>query len=184
MVFISLCGMCSPCAANNTVIETPSITTFTTASTAATPTTQNETKKDDDYPIEITSDTADFDDKTGDATHRGNCVVTQGTRHLTADKIIIHRNPDGKFDQMTAFGNPARFHAFPEPGKPILEGKGKTLKYFPAEEKLILEEEAELSQAEHILQGPLITYYLSSRVLSSESGPKQRTTVIIKPKEK
>lgn len=138
---------------------------------------------DDSYPIEIQSNTADFDDKTGDATHRGNVVVTQGTRHLTADTLVIHRDPNGKIDRMIAQGTPARFHAYPEPQKPILEGKANILKFFPKEDKIILEEDAELTQAEHTIQGPQITYYLANRMLSSESNLTQRTTVIIKPKD-
>ncbi len=142
---------------------------------------------DEDLPIEIQSDSGDFDDKSGNATHRGNVVVNQGTRHLTAEKLIIHRTKAGKIDIMTAYGDdaaPVRFEALPEPNKPKLEGEAKIMKYFPHEDKIILLEEASLTQNNHTVRGPVITYFLKTRVLSSESDQSQRTTVIINPKEK
>lgn len=140
------------------------------------------TANDDDFPIEIKSDTADFDEKTGNATHRGHVVVDQGTRHLTADTLIIHRTPEGKLDKMIAYGTPAQFHAYPAPGKPLLHGKSKTMRYFPYEDKIIFEEDAELTQDQKTIQGALITYFINTQILTSESNSNKRTTVIIEPK--
>jgi lipopolysaccharide export system protein LptA len=138
------------------------------------------TSKDDEHPIQIQSDSADFDNNTGIATHRGNVQVTQGSRLLTSDSLLIHRTSEGKIDKMTAKGEPAYFEAIPDPEKPKITGKAQVIHYFLEGKKLILEQNAELSQNANILQGATVIYYLETGLMTSESSSDQKTTVILK----
>lgn len=138
-------------------------------------------KTDSEHPIKITSDTAEFDDKTGYAVHKGHVVLDQGSRHLTADTLIIKRNENNKVYLIIATGKPAHFHAQPELHKPIGYGKANTLKFYPLEDKVILIENAKLTQDKDEITGPILTYYLNKRLLESTPKDGKRTTVIIQP---
>lgn len=140
-------------------------------------------KKDADCPIDIQSDRGDFNNKTGNATHAGNVIVVQGTRHLCADTLTIHRDTKGKIDKMEALGSPASFEIYMDPNKPKLTGKAKIIQYFPKEDKIVLLEDAELIQNQQSIQGPIIHYLLDKKILSSESNANKRTTLTIIPKE-
>lgn len=137
----------------------------------------------DKEPLNIQSDSANFDDKKGLATHVGHVSVDQGDRLLSADSLEIHRNKEGKVDFITAKGNPASFEANPDPNKPKIYGKANLLKYFPNENKIILMDSAELKQEDKTLQGALITYHFDTQTLTSDAKENQRTTIILKNKE-
>jgi lipopolysaccharide export system protein LptA len=136
-------------------------------------------KEQDTLPINIQSDSANFDEKTGIATHLGNVSVNQGDRLLSADTLEIHRNKEGKISFITAKGSPASFEANPEPNKPKIYGKANILKYLPKENKIILMDAAELKQEDKLLQGAQITYQFDNQMLTSDSVDNQRTTVIL-----
>lgn len=65
--------------------------------------------KDDNQPIDITSDNASFDEKTGDTIYQGHVRAIQGTRQLWSDSLIIHRTKEGKINHIVAKGAPAHF---------------------------------------------------------------------------
>lgn len=158
-----------------------SVTGIFLLSFLATPCLSTTQSPDSEQPIKITSDTAEFDDKTGYAIHKGHVVLDQGSRHLTADTLIIKRNEDNKVYLMVAKGKPAKFHAQPEPDKPIGYGEANTLKFYPIDDKIILIDNAELLQDKDQIKGPILTYHLNRRMLESAPKDGQRTTVIIQP---
>lgn len=134
-------------------------------------------------PLNIQSDTAEFDAGKGTATHLGHVSVLQGDRVLSADRLEIKRDSDGKLQMIIAKGNPASFEASPDPQKPKVYGKAKVLHYFPKENKIILMDTAELKQVDKTLQGALITYHFDNQMLVSDSLENQRTTIIIKQED-
>ncbi len=138
----------------------------------------------DAMPIEIQSDTAEFDDKKGTAIYRGNVVMKQGNRHLSSLKLVILRDEHGKIESMVATGTPAYFYAKSDPEKPPIQGQAKNLKYFPKQDKLLLLEEAELIQNGDTIRGCHLVYFISTHVLSSLPVPGKHTTVILTPKSK
>lgn len=140
---------------------------------------QKTTHPDDDHPIQIESDSADFDNAAGTAIHRGHVKVMQGTRQLTADTLMIHRTKEGKIDKITAYGNPAYFEAIPNPEKPKVMGNAKIIHYFLEGKKVILEKNAELSQNDSTLQGASIIYYIDTGIMTANSSSEQKTTVIL-----
>lgn len=137
----------------------------------------------DNTPVNIQSDSANFDEKKGLAIHQGHVLVEQGTRTLSAEHLEIYRNKEGKIQNIIAKGSPASFEANPDPNKPRIFGQANILKYYPNESKMILVESAELKQEDKTLQGALITYHFDTQTLESDSKANQRTTVILKNKE-
>lgn len=135
-------------------------------------------------PLEIQSDTADFQESSGEATHKGHVYVKQGQRYLSADVLIIHRTSDGIIDRITATGQPARFEVKPASQQAPIHGEARTIKYFAEDNKIVLLDQAQLTQEERVIQGPYLTYYLDRRTLSSEAVNGQQTKVILQNKGK
>lgn len=142
----------------------------------------SEKAKDSNEPIEIQSDSAHFDQITGNAVHRGHVLATQGQRRLKSDVLTIHRNFAGKIDAIISEGGPASFEIVEDPEKPKIYGKAKTLQYFPKENKIVLQRAAELKQNDNTIQAATIIYYLDSGKLVTDSNQEERTTVIIQSK--
>ncbi len=130
-------------------------------------------------PITIASESAEFDDKKGIAIYKQNVTLDQGNRHLQADTLTIERNKSGNLGKITAIGKPAHFQILPNPSRPVITGHANTIHYFPEEEKILLIDNAELTQQGNIIRGAYLSYLLKSEVLSSEARPGKRTQVII-----
>lgn len=64
---------------------------------------------DKTLPVDIQSDSAHFDEKTGETLYEGNVTVTQAGHELRSDTLTIHRTREGKIDHIIATGNPAYF---------------------------------------------------------------------------
>jgi len=133
-------------------------------------------------PIEIISDTAEFDDKKGLAKHFGHVLMDQGSRHLEADTLIIERNAIHKIEKITAIGKPARFKTQLALGKPNLDAFAETLIFYPEKQTLYLKQNAEVQQENHRVQGNRLIYFLDTKKLVSEFHSDKRTTVVIPPR--
>jgi lipopolysaccharide export system protein LptA len=129
--------------------------------------------------IEINADFAEFDDKKGTVIYQGNVVMSQGNRQLTSDTLVIQRDSHGKINFMIATGSPAHFQIDSEPEKPLSHGQSNTIKYFPNQDKILFIGNAELTQNTNTVYGDKLSYFLKTRVLSSELVPGKRTTVIL-----
>lgn len=139
---------------------------------------ENQSKNQD--VIIIQSDSAEFDDKKGTAKYYDHVVMDQGSRHLTSDRLTIERNQQGKIGLMVALGYPAQFEEQKEASKSF--GHANILKYYPNDEKIILLEDAELTQQEKTIRSEHLTYFLNSGLLTAAPKPGSRTTIII-PRE-
>src|SRR5579872_509055 len=107
----------------------------------------------DDQPISIQSDSAEFDDKKGTASYYGHVVMEQGNRRLTAETLIIKRDNEGKIESLVATGKPAHFQAQPDLNKPIFLEHASIVQYYPKGDKIILIQNATLTQNEESIQG-------------------------------
>lgn len=137
---------------------------------------------DANRPIEISSDTAEFDDKIGTAKHFGHVLMNQGSRHLEAETLIIERNAANKIEKITATGLPAHFKTQLEREKPALDATAETLIFYPEKQTLYLQKNAQVKQDNHRVEGNQLIYFLAAKKLISEFTADKRTTVIIPPR--
>jgi lipopolysaccharide export system protein LptA len=137
---------------------------------------------DKQQPIQIQSASVEFDEKKGTALYRGQVVFQQGTRHLTADSLLIKKDLQGKIESVLAKGKPAQFKAKPNPAKPFVTGHANILHYLPNQDKILLIQNAELTQNDDTIRGESLSYQLSTQVLTSNPVAGQRTTVILAPR--
>lgn len=141
----------------------------------------NTNTPDSEKPIEIYSKTVEFEDKKGTATYKGSVVMEQGNRHLTSDVLVIRRDQSGRIESIVATGHPANFHAKTEPQKPALLGHAKIIEFYPKQDKILLFQNAELTQNNETIRGENLAYFLNTHVLSSNPVSGKQTTVILAP---
>ncbi len=139
-------------------------------------------KSDSDCPINIQSDSAEFNDLEGIAIYKGNVIAIQGSRRLNSDALYIYKGKDNKIDKIIAKGNPATIKAKPNPEKSEGYGYAETIKYYPDEDKADLIDKAKLEQNGDVITGPFLTYFFEKGLLLSRPVAKGRTTVILKPR--
>lgn len=133
-------------------------------------------------PIQIQSDTASFDQRSGIAIHRGSVLLSQGDRRLSADELRVKRDARGHIQIITALGHPARYQGAFEKGHPTVVGKADKMTYQPEKMILILENHAELTQPPNVFRGPHIQYDLAKKVITSPASSKGRTVLILQPR--
>lgn len=114
-------------------------------------------KSDSEQPVHIDSNTASYDDKKGVSVYTGNVVTIQGSLHINSDKLVVYFK-DGDVYKMIFTGKPARFRQLPGKGKEEIHGEGLTGEYYPNQNKLILIEEAVVSQGNSRSASRLIEY--------------------------
>ncbi len=133
-------------------------------------------------PIEVQSDSAEYDTRTGIAKHLGHVLMNQGTRALHSEELVVHRNQAGHIVLCIAKGNPAFYQGAIETGKPTLEGQAKEIRFDPIIGLLTLEGDAELLQDNYLFKGPNIIYDLNEKKIKSGVNHPERTVIVIHPK--
>lgn len=160
---------------------------------------------DKNQPVDIQSDSAHFDEKTGNTIYEGNVSVTQAGHKLNAETLTIHRTKEGQIDHIEATGHPAHFlvqnhetstekqnvtatikaediYENSQNAENILRGQANTIHYYPFEKKIVLLKNAELTQNEQFIRGGTLIYYLESKILISERDTDSKTILILSPK--
>lgn len=139
---------------------------------------------DNQQPITLQSDQAEFDRANGTTTYSGSVVMEQGSMKIEADKIVIH----GDMKQVThiiATGQPAQFQQTPELGESPVVATGNTLEYQIEDKVLYLLKNATLSQEGSLLSGTRITYDVEKSVVqageTAVTNPEERVKMIIPP---
>jgi len=138
---------------------------------------------DDLLPIQISSDSFEFNNTTGVATYKGKVEVTQGSRQLTSTSLNIYRSKDGSIDRMIAVGSPAKYQGQTDPKKPLLYAHADTIEYYVQKELLILMGHAEVEQAGDKYQAPRIEYDSANERINSHATSSGRTTITIQPRD-
>lgn len=152
-----------------------------TSQPLALPNDKNET-------IRGSADKLTVDQKNGVATYTGSVIIQQGTLVISADSIVIHTNPDNDVEKMVAQGSPARFQQQPEKDQGLVTAAAKQITYTPANQRLLLIEDASVEQNGAVMKGPRIDYDLVKEVMkaaggnSSVDGNAERIEIVIPPK--
>jgi len=144
-------------------------------------------QSDAEQPVHIDSNTARYNDKTGTSIYTGNVETTQGSLHITSDKLVVYVN-NGEVSKMVFTGEPAKFRQLPAVGKEEIHGEGLTGEYYPKKNKLILIEKAVVSQGTSRSASRLIVYDSKNSLIQAgekESGSKRVHSVFkAKPQNK
>lgn len=142
-------------------------------------------KSDADQPVTIDSNTASFNDKTGTSIYIGNVVTIQGSLHINSDKLVVYLKK-GEIDKLVFTGKPAKFRQLPAVGKEQIHGQGLTGEFYPNKNKLVLIEEAIVSQGNSRSESKLIVYDSRNSLIKAgeKSSDSKRVHSVFKPKAK
>ncbi len=141
-------------------------------------------KSDADQPVYIDSNTASFNDKTQISIYTGNVITQQGTLYITSDKLVVYLK-DGSIVKMVFTGKPAKFKQLPGKGKEYIHGEGLTGEYYPDQNKLILIEEAVVSQGGSRSASRRIVYDSKNALIKAgdKSSDSKRVHSVFKSKK-
>jgi len=112
---------------------------------------------DANQPVTIDSNTARYNDKTGISVYTGNVVTIQGSLHIESDKLVVYTRK-GQLEKMVFTGKPATFRQTPDEGQQDIHGQALTGEFYPKKNKLVLIEEAVVSQGNNRSESELIIY--------------------------
>jgi lipopolysaccharide export system protein LptA len=76
---------------------------------------------DQTKPTQIEANRMNADDARRVTVFEGNVIVTRGTLHIRAERIVVRQEPEGN-QYATATGNPVRFKQRLDPKPPATEG--------------------------------------------------------------
>jgi lipopolysaccharide export system protein LptA len=117
-------------------------------------------------PIEIESDQATLDDKTGLSTYTGNVIISQAQTRLEADFIMVS-SKDRKITSIKATGSPAHFVQLNDIQNTSTHGYGNTISYSTELESLTFTGEARLLQDENSFSGEVIEYDVVKKAIKA-----------------
>jgi lipopolysaccharide export system protein LptA len=146
-------------------------------------TAANALKSDAEQPVYIDSNTASFNDKTQISIYTGNVITRQGTLYITSDKLVVYLEK-GEIMKMVFTGQPAKFKQLPGKGKEYIHGEGLTGEYYPKQDKLILIEQAVVSQGNNRSASRIITYDSKNSLIKAgdKSSSSKRVHSVFKSK--
>ncbi len=142
-------------------------------------------ESDKERPIFIEADSVDIDDSKGVSIYKGRVALTQGSMHMTADKITVTQRQKGS-DHILAEGNPVTFRQQPDGDKELVKGHSQRAKYDTDSDILLLIDKALLSQGEDTFKSDRITYNRTKAVVKAGASAqgKKRVRVTIQSKKK
>lgn len=120
-------------------------------------------------PAYIEADRAEFNDKTGVGRYQGGVVLDQGTLHVEAETLVVHRR-DGALSRVIADGEPARFRQLPDDSEQMMHGRSLHIEYDTANSVVTLEGEARVWQGEDQFTGDRIVYDTEAGTVQAEGG--------------
>lgn len=136
---------------------------------------------DSQLPITITSDAAQFNQRSYTLTYQGHVIAKQGTTQLNADEIVVHFNHDNKIDQMQATGHPAVYSTLTSPQKPRLYASANTIEFNPLQSTVQLLDNGQVSQGGNIMKSPHIVIDIAKETVTSKPSAKGKTTIVLEP---
>ncbi len=137
---------------------------------------------DREQPIQIEADAAELDDASGITVYTGNVLVTQGTMRLWGNRLTILYNDDNTLKTATMLGKPAKFKQMPDnPEQGEIDGKGIKIDYLAVQDRLVMTEEAELTQNGKLFRAYNIEYdtklskMIARKASTGEATPSGKT---------
>ncbi|MCP3868950.1 MAG: lipopolysaccharide transport periplasmic protein LptA [Gammaproteobacteria bacterium] len=135
-------------------------------------------ESDKNQPVYIEADSVEINDGTGISVYQGNVDVTQGSIHLTADKVTVTQRP-GNANHIRAEGNPVTFKQNMEDQKKPIEGSARIAEYDTESEILHMIGNAVLLQGKDSFKSDRISYDRSKSLVRAGTSAKGKERVKI-----
>lgn len=136
---------------------------------------------DRDQPVQISANSARFNEKTGIATYTGAVVIRQGSLEIRADEIVITTDARGAMLTTQARGAPARFQQQPDAKKAPVTAEAARIDYDARNEVITLAGKARLRQEGASFQGNTITYNSQRQQVDAKGQGSERVMLVLPP---
>lgn len=136
---------------------------------------------DNNQPVHITSDTAHLDKSTGIGIFLGHVILTQGTRILNSNKLILYSDKNNQLLKAIASGGKPTYQTITDPKKPPFTATAQVIQYLPPQNKIILIGNAKAVQGPNTYSAPRIEYSIDKEMVVSAPSKNGRTTIVIAP---
>ncbi len=138
---------------------------------------------DKEQPVNIYSNTADLNQKTGVNIFNGNVIITQGTTKITANQLTTYSDSKHQIIKAIAIGTPANYQTLPKVGDNLFQASANTIEYIPIKHQVILIDNAKLEQNGNMLQSNYIVYNELTQQLITKHYNNNRTTITLEPQK-
>lgn len=136
---------------------------------------------DRDQPLQVSADSARFDEKSGVATYKGSVVIRQGTLEVRADDLVITVDKDGNVTSTIAKGKPARYQQQTDPKKGLVMAEAARIDYDLKNETITLTGQARLRQEGASFQGASIVYAIARQQVEAKGDATSRVQLVLPP---
>ena len=164
-----------PKKVNNKIKAAAAFLTLFVLSSNATALTDDSTK-----PINIQADSAEINDVTGISTYRGNVRITQGSMSLTGD-IVTLETENKKVQKIISEGKLCTFKQKTDDGR-IINAEAEKMIYSITGNKIILTQNAKLTEAGNTFASDRIIFYTDREIVSAgSSSGNDRVNITVFP---
>lgn len=137
---------------------------------------------DEDLPIEIEADQAEFDGQRGVSIYSGNAILTRGALRITGDLMKVFTDPEGELERVEVTGEPATYRDLPEGQQRPIRGEAPFMEYFArGPERASFQQGARLWQGDDEMTGERIDVNLEDEIVHARGGEGQRARTILYP---
>lgn len=135
--------------------------------------------------LHITSNSSTYNYKTGINTFEGNVKATQGTSHITADKLITKTNGTRNIQEAIAYGllQPAHYWTTPDKNRLPVHAHAGILKYYPMAANIAMHRDAYVTQGKNVFKGQLVLYNINQQVINVPASTRGRSILVFNPDE-
>lgn len=131
-------------------------------------------------PISIEADSAVIDEPSGTAVYRGRVLLRQGTLHLEAGELTLYVK-DGRAEKAVAAGNPVRLEQDATGTQEATRAEARRITFLVAQERMVLENKARLTQGARLFQGAHIDYEVGNRRVNATGAEQSRVLLVLPP---
>ncbi len=139
---------------------------------------------DSNQPAHFVADKVQFNQKTGINVFIGHVTMSQGTTHLTADKLTVYNAAHGRIIKAVAIGELAHYSTLPDDQKRLMDAFGKTIEYYPQERKAIILGNGTVIQGSNRFNGEHIIYEMDKQLVTSlPTNSNIQSVLVLQPQD-
>lgn len=138
-------------------------------------------KSDTEKTANLNADKAVFDRSSNTQTYIGNVVYTQGSMHLTAERLQIITDNKNKVEKIVATGKQAHYSLLPDNSKYPISASANTIEYYPDKGIVKLMSNGKVNQSTNNFTGSDIVYSVDQQTVLSTTKDNNKTVIVFKP---
>ncbi len=121
-------------------------------------------------PIHLEADRVSIEDLQQRSTFTGNVVLTQGTRSIKGEQIVVKQSKQG-IELGTATGHPAEFREKQDGAEDYVEGYGDRIEYDVVGQVINIYGRAHIRRGQDNVSGEHIFYNMRTEVFQASGAP-------------